>query len=49
VVRDEIDKNLMINAIDIIEKEFAALSSALDTGASNISAFIHPFQQFASV
>lgn len=29
-VRDEIDKNLMVNAIDIIEKEYAALSCALD-------------------
>jgi len=29
-IRDEIDKNLMVNAIDIIEKEYAALSSALD-------------------
>lgn len=48
-VRDEIDKNIMVHAIDIIEKEYAALSSALDRDASGVSAYIHPFQQFTSV
>ena len=48
-IKDEFDKNLLVNSIDIIEKEYAALSSALDREASNISAFIHPFQQFTSV
>ena len=49
VIRDEIDRILMIHAIDIIEKEYAALSTAIDSETSNISALIHPFQQFASV
>lgn len=49
VIRDEIDKNLLVHAIDIIETEYAGLSSALDRDASGVSAFIHPFQQFSSV
>lgn len=49
VIRDEIDRILMIHAIDIIEKEFAAISASIDCESSDISALIHPFQQFASV
>jgi len=49
VIRDEIDKNILVHGIDIIEKEYAGLSSALNSEASNISAFVHPFQQFSSV
>lgn len=40
---------MLVHAIDIIEKEYGGLSSALDREISNISAFIHPFQQFTSV
>ena len=49
VIRDEIDRLMLMCAIDIIEKEYAGLSAALDSEASQISSFIHPFQQFASV
>jgi len=49
VIRDEIDRLMLIWAIDIIEKEYAGLSYALDSEASQISAYTHPFQQFTSV
>lgn len=40
---------MLVHAIDVIETEYAGLSNALNCEASNVSAFIHPFQQFASV
>ena len=49
VMRDEIDRIMMSHAIDIIEKEYGALSTAIDCEATNISSLIHPFQQFTSV
>jgi hypothetical protein len=49
VIRDEIDRLLMTNAIDILEKEYTALSMAFEMGTNQISSFIHPFQQFTSV
>ena len=49
VIRDEFDRFMLMCVIDIIEKEYAGLSAALDSEASQISSFIHPFQQFAFI
>lgn len=49
VIRDEIDRFLMIHAIDIVEQEYAAINTAIDSDVSQISALIHPYQQFTSV